>query len=384
MIIRKGYRFQLKPTAQQSVLFCRFAGNCRLVWNKAIEIQKKQIENGQSILSYGKICSRLVELKNEFPFLKEAHSQPLQQTLKDSCLAFQNFFEGGKGFPKFKKKGKHDAFRFPQGIKVDGKKVYLPKIGWVAFRKSQAIEGSIKNVTVSRSSKQWFVSFQVEIEVDDPVHPSKKEIGIDMGVTRFATLSDGTFVAAINSFKTAKEKLARAQRTLSRKQKFSKNWFKQKGKIQSIHSKIANTRKDFLHKSTTSISNNHAMIALEDLQVKNMSASAKKTVEDPGKNVKAKSGLNRTILDQGWYEFRRQLEYKQQWRGGRVVVVSPAYTSLKCAKCQYTCKENRVSQSEFKCVNCKVEENADVNAAKNILAAGRAVLACGDIRQTAA
>lgn len=384
MLIRKGYRFQLQPTAKQAVLFCRFAGSSRLVWNKALELQKKQVENGQSILSYGQICSRLVDWKKELPFLAEAHSQPLQQTLKDSCSALKNFFDGSKGFPKFKKKGKHDAFRFPQGTKLNEKKVYLPKVGWVAFRKSQEIEGSIKNVTVSRSSKRWFVSFQVELEVEEPVHPSKTEIGIDMGVTRFATLSDGTVVAPIHSLNKAKEKLAKAQRNLSRKQKFSKNWFEQKSKIQSIHSKIANTRKDFLHKLTTSISNNHVMIVLEDLQVKNMSASAKGTVEVPGKNVKAKSGLNRRILDQGWHEFRRQLEYKQQWRGGHVIVVRPAYTSLMCSVCHQACKENRVSQSEFKCTNCKFEENADLNAAKNILAAGRAVLACGDIEQTAA
>jgi putative transposase len=223
------------------------------------------------------------------------------------------------------------------------------------------------------------------MEVAEPVHPSKSEIGIDMGVVRFATLSDGTFAAPINSFGKVKTKLARQQRKLSRKQKYSSNWHKQKRKVQRIHAKIAHVRRDFLHKLTSSISKNHAVIALEDLRVKNMSASAKGTIEDPGKNVKAKSGLNRAISDQGWYEFRRQLEHKQQWRGGKVIAVNAFNTSLECSECHHRAKENRVSQAEFKCVKCHHEEHADLNAAKNILAAGRAVQACGDIiRQTAA
>ena len=384
MIIRKGYRYELKPTAQQAEQFSRFAGTARLVWNKGLELQNSRQKNNERSLSYAEMCRRLVEWKEELNFLKEVHSQPLQQTLKDLLRASKDCFDGIRGNPKFKKKGEHDAFRFPQGAKVKDAKVYLPKIGWVSFRKSQKIEGTIKNVTVSRSMGKWFVSFQVEIEVADPVHPSTTEIGIDMGVIRFATLSDGTFVAPINSFGKFKKKLERAQRRLSKKEKYSNNWRKQKLKIQQIHAKVAHVRKDFLHKLTSSISKNHAMVVLEDLRVKNMSASARGTSEDPGKNVKAKSGLNRAILDQGWHEFRRQLEYKQQWKGGQVIVVHPANTSLKCSLCHHKAKENRVSQAVFKCLACQHEEHADLNAAKNILAAGRAVNACGDIRQNAA
>ena len=380
MITRKGYRFLLKPTAEQAELFCRFSGSCRFVWNKALECQKNCLENGKGVLSYAEICRRLVEWKEEFQFLKDVHSQPLQQSVKDLSLALKNCLDGTKGVPKFKKKGTtHDAFRFPQGTRLDNKKVYLPKIGWVNFRKSQEIEGTIKNVTVSRSMGKWFVSIQVEMEVQDPVHPSRNKVGIDMGVTRFATLSDGTYVSPINSFGKMKTKLGRAQRELSRKQKYSNNWLKQKRKVQLIHSKIAHVRKDFLHKLTSTISKNHAIIVLEDLKVSNMSASAKGTIEDPGKNVKAKSGLNKSILDQGWYEFRRQLGYKQHWRGGQVILVNPSYTSLQCSECHHRTKENRISQADFKCVMCHHEEHADLNAAKNILAAGRAVQACGDI-----
>jgi len=385
MIIRKAYRFVLEPTAEQADLICRFAGSSRFVWNKALELQKHCVANGKRVLSYAEICCRLVEWKSEWDFLKEVHSQPLQQSLKDLSLALKNCFDGSKGFPRFKKKGERDAFRFPQGTKIDNKKVYLPKIGWVKFRKSQKIDGTIKNVTVSWSMGRWFVSIQVEMEVAEPVHPAKSEIGIDMGVVRFATLSDGTFVAPINSFGKVRTKLATQQRRLSKKQKYSSNWHKQKRKVQRIHAKVAQVRKDFLHKLTSLISKNHAVIVLEDLQVKNMSASGKGTIEDPGKNVKAKSGLNRAIRDQGWYEFRRQLEYKQKWRGGKVIAVNASNTSLECSECHHRAKENRVSQANFRCVKCLHEEHADLNAAKNILAAGRVVQACGDIiRRTAA
>ncbi|HAH5580879.1 TPA: IS200/IS605 family element transposase accessory protein TnpB, partial [Escherichia coli] len=152
--------------------------------------------------------------------------------------------------------------------------------------------------------------------------------------------------------------------------------------IQRLHSCIANIRRDYLHKVTTTVSKNHAMIVIEDLKVSNMSKSAAGTVSQPGRNVRAKSGLNRSILDQGWYEMRRQLAYKQLWRGGQVLAVPPAYTSQRCACCGHTAKENRLSQSKFRCQVCGYTANADVNGARNILAAGHAVLACGGCQQT--
>ncbi len=144
------------------------------------------------------------------------------------------------------------------------------------------------------------------------------------------------------------------------------------------HHKISNVRQDYLQKTSTTISKNHAIVVLEDLQVKNMSRSAAGTKENPGRQVKAKSGLNKSILDQGWAEFRRQLEYKQLWRGGKVIAISPQNTSRRCSSCGYIAAENRKTQAGFKCISCHFASNADVNAARNILAAGHAVLACGE------
>lgn len=364
----------------------RFAGACRFVFNRALARQNENHEAGNKYIPYGKMASWLVEWKNatETQWLKDAQSQPLQQSLKDLERAYKNFFRKRAAFPRFKKRGQNDAFRYPQGVKLDqeNSRIFLPKLGWMRYRNSRQVTGVVKNVTVSQSCGKWYISIQTESEVSTPAHPSASMVGLDAGVAKLATLSDGTVFEPVNSFQKNQKTLARLQRQLSRKVKFSNNWQKQKRKIQRLHSCIANIRRDYLHKVTTTVSKNHAMIVIEDLKVSNMSKSAAGTVSQPGRNVRAKSGLNRSILDQGWYEMRRQLEYKQLWRGGQVLAVPPAYTSQRCACCGHTAKENRLSQSQFRCQVCGYTANADVNGARNILAAGHAVLACGEMVQS--
>jgi putative transposase len=248
-------------------------------------------------------------------------------------------------------------------------------VGLVKFRKSQDIIGVIKNVTISKKSGHWYVSFGTERELtENPRHPATSAIGLDLGITKLLTTSNGETIKPKNSFKTNQVKLAKLQRQLSRKVLFSQNWKKQKHKIQKLHHHIANIRHDYLHKITTSISKNHAMIACEDLKVANMSTSASGSVENKGRHVKAKSGLNRAILDQGWSMMVDMLEYKQQWRGGLLIKVNPRYTSQTCSQCEHISKDNRQTQSKFECVKCGHKANADINAARNILSAGHAVL----------
>ncbi|EOW7391497.1 RNA-guided endonuclease InsQ/TnpB family protein [Escherichia coli] len=382
----QAFKFQLRPGGQQECEMRRFAGACRFVFNRALARQNENHEAGNKYIPYGKMASWLVEWKNatEMQWLKDSPSQPLQQSLKDLERAYKNFFQKRAAFPRFKKRGQNDAFRYPQGVKLDqeNSRIFLPKLGWMRYRNSRQVTGVVKNVTVSQSSGKWYISIQTESEVSTPVHPSASMVGLDAGVAKLATLSDGTVFEPVNSLQKNQKKLARLQRQLSRKVKFSNNWQKQKCKIQRLHSRIANIRRDYLHKVTTTVSKNHAMIVIEDLKVSNMSKSAAGTVSQPGRNVRAKSGLNRTILDQGWYEMRRQLEYKQLWRGGQVLAVPPAYTSQRCACCGHTAKENRLSQSKFRCQACGYTANADVNGARNILAAGHAVLACGEMVQS--
>ena len=382
VIVRKGFRFRLKPTPYIREAFLRAVGCSRFVWNRALALEKTRLEAGVGMMGYAEICAELVRWKkeDETSFLSEVPSQALQQTLKDLDRAIREGLtpENAKGFPRFKKKGRcRDAFRYPQGVQVQGRQILLPKIGWVRFYKSRPIEGIVKNVTVSRECQHWYVSIQTEREVEELVHPSRSAVGIDMGVVRFATLSDGTVYRPRNAYRGMRKQLARAQRCLARRVRFSNNWQRQKRHLQRIHRRIADSRRDFLHKVSTTVSKNHATVVLEKLRVKEMSASARGTKEAPRRNVRAKAGLNKAILDQGWYEFRRILAYKETWAGGRVILVDPEYTSLRCTECGSVARGNRPSQPRFQCIECGFSEHADLVAARNILAVGHTASACG-------
>ncbi|EET8574546.1 transposase, partial [Escherichia coli] len=233
----QAFKFQLRPGGQQEREMRRFAGACRFVFNRALARQNENHEAGNKYIPYGKMASWLVEWKNatETQWLKDAPSQPLQQSLKDLERAYKNFFQNRAAFPRFKKRGQNDVFRYPQGVKLDQEN-------------SRQVTGVVKNVTVSQSCGKWYISIQTESEVSTPVHPSASMVGLDAGVAKLATLSDGTVFEPVNSFQKNQKTLARLQRQLSRKVKFSNNWQKQKRKIQRLHSCIANIRRDYLHK----------------------------------------------------------------------------------------------------------------------------------------
>jgi len=383
MEILSAFKYELMPTGQQAHNMRRFAGSCRFVFNKALALQKERYESGEKKLGYAGLCKQLTEWRNgaDTPWLKDSPIHPAQQALKDLELAYSNFFAKRADFPRFKKKGNGDSFRYPdpKQIKLEREngRIFLPKLGWIRYRNSRLALGALRNVTVSSKGGKWFVSVLMRREVEQPL-PHGPSTGIDVGIARFATLSDGTFLAPLNSFKKHEQRLAKYQRRMARKTKFSNNWKKAKGRVQRIHSSIANARNDFLHKASTQISKNHAMVCIEDLQVRNMSKSASGTLEAPGRKVAQKKGLNKAILDQGWGEFRRQLEYKTRWNGGAFVAVPAAYTSQTCPCCGHISRENRQTQALFACVSCGYENNADHVGAINVLAAGHAVLACGE------
>ena len=377
MQILKAFKFELMPNGAQIRRLKQFCSCSRFVFNRALAYQNEQYEADKSFkFSYNKIANLLPEWKRELTWLKDCHSQVLQQSLEDLESSFKNFFAKRSDFPKFKRKGEKDSFRFPQGCKLEqqNNRLYLPKIGWIRYRNSRDVVGEIKNVTVSRKCGKWYVSIQTEFEMETP-KPNGGEVGINMGIVRFATLSSGECFEPINAFKNLKGKLAKLQRQLKNKVKFSRNWQKLKAKIAKLHHKIAHCRKDFLHQTSSKISKNHAVVYVEDLQVSNMSTSARGTAEEHGKNVKQKSGLNRSILDQSWFEFRRQLAYKLAWNGGHLIAVPPQNTNRTCPCCGYTAKENRQTQADFECVGCGYTENADIVGAINILQRGQEILA---------
>ena len=269
----QAFKYQLMPTGEQQRDMRRVAGSCRFVFNKALAMQKKRYEQGEKKLGYAGLCKRLTEWRNnaETPWLKEAPTHPLQQTLKDLERAYGNFFARRADFPRFKKKGQGDSFRYPdpKQIKLDqvGSRIFLPKLGWLRYRNSRDVLGTVKNVTVCQSCGKCYVSIQTEREVEQPL-PQGGAVGIDMGVARFATLSDGTYYAPLNSFKRHEAALRKAQQAMSRKTTFSNNWKRAKTRVQRIHARIGNARRDYLHKATTTISQNHAMVCIEDLQVR--------------------------------------------------------------------------------------------------------------------
>ena len=385
--IRKAYKFRLKTNIDIEQKLNHYCGAARFLWNKSLAMNMDRLEKGYSLLWYDELAywTTVWKRSEEYGFLSECPSQILQQKLRDLDRAFRDGFDRRqplKRIPVFKKKGRGDGIRFPQGFRIENKRLFLPKIGWVGFYKSCAIVGKVKNITLSRRGVKWFASVQVEQSVEIGRHPSSTEIGVDAGVKCFAAFSDGTLVEGIHSFRKHEEKLAGEQRKLARKKKGSQNWKKQKLKISKLHQTIANVRSDFLHKLSTEISKNHAKVYVEDLRIRNMSASAKGTLEAPGRSVRAKSGLNKSILDQGWYELRRQLDYKLQWQGGMLAEVDSRYTSQRCSCCGYTAKGNRPSQAVFKCQECGHEEHADVNAAKNVLTVGQTGMVCGSNRSS--
>ena len=410
MKINKAYKFRLEPNAEQEVILNNLVGSARFVWNQVFAVSFEMFAKNEFINATN-LVNKIMDIKAnpEFAFLKtSSNAVSLQQKIRDLASAWSRFFDSKvharlkenkkkpkkpKFFkladgteiqlrplmPRFKRKSDgRDSIRlvqFDKYCRVEGNRVKLPNgVGFVKFRKSQDILGIIKNVTISKKSGHWYVSFGTEHEVEPPRHPSNTAIGIDLGVSKLVTGSNGQCFKPKSSFKANQGKLAKLQRQLSRKVLFSQNWKKQNRKIQKLHHHIANIRHDYLHKISTDISKNHAMIVCEDLKVVNMSGSASGTLENKGRNVKAKSGLNKSILDQGWSMALTMLEYKQHWHGGLLIKVNPRYTSPTCFECKHVAKENRQTQAKFECVECGYIANADVNAARNILAAGHAVL----------
>lgn len=343
----------------------------------------------------------LPELKKipGFEFLSAVPSQLFQQKARDLDASFQRFFKGEADFPVRRSRKKHGfSMKFPDPkqfnvnwLNKNNAEISLPKNLVLRFKtggRKIPKNSRVRSCTIRGNSRgdEWTIAFNVGIEKEEfkTIHKSRENngeaIGIDRGVKIALQLSsESQFNFPEQSVKNIEDKITRLQRLNRNKKKFSINWVKAQKNIGRLHSKIANIRLDFIHKSTTAIAKNHGLVVIEDLKLRNMSKSAKGTVENPGRSVRAKSGLNRSILRMGVGEQTHQLEYKCGWYGSHLVKVNPRNTSLECSKCGHTDKKNRKSQSRFECISCGFQMNADLNASKVILARGHRVLACGEI-----
>ena len=400
----QAFKFRLCPTPEQESALIRHAGCVRFVWNKSLDLQTKRLDAGMPLLSYGDLAKLLTLWRSseEYGFLSLGPVHPQQQALKNLDRALWEALDrrNPKRFPRFKRKGEGDSLRYPDPLQVkldlstrdkDGRivlpRIFLPKVGWVKVRLSRPIAGEIKNATVTRKAGRWAVSIQTETEVPEPEMRTSPEIGLDLGVVSFATLSDGTRLhpdeRLVRAMKRAEGRLRWEQRKLSRKYRKgpkSRNFATQKLRVARAYEKLSDMRRDFLHKISRAMSETQAVVYVEDLKIRNMTRSARGTRENPGRNVRQKSGLNRSILSQGWGTFLSLLEYKVSWAGGMVVRIPPQYTSQTCAACGHVFPENRTTQAQFRCVSCGHEDHADLNAAKNILRAGHARRACSEAK----
>ena len=354
----KAFRFRLRPTKAQEAALNEQLRLCRNLYNCALEERIGAYGKAKKTISGYDQMKYLTEIKVALPEYRGVYSQVLQDVLKRLDKTYQSFFrrvkQGAKkvGFPRFKGAGWYDSLTYPQlGFSVAGDVAYFSKIGNIRLRLSRPLEGKLKTATITRDCGEWYVSYVCEVEAQ-PLPVTGNSVGVDVGTTWFAITSDGEFVENPRHFKTAMKKLRVAQRSLSRKKRGSGSRKKVKAQVAKIHRKVSRQRLDFHHKTATKLIRENDLVAHEDLNVSGM----------------GKSNLARSIHDVGWSQFFSLLSQKAASAARTVIRVDPRYTSQACHQCGHTCKANRVSQSRFVCVNCGHSDNADVNAARNILA----------------
>lgn len=369
------YKRKLILTKEQEQRISSWIGACRVVYNMGLEIRIATYRNLEKSISKFDLMKQLTEIKN-IDWIKDVPAQSLQNSIDRLDTSYKNFFRTcykGGGFPKFANKRKYHSVLFKEVSVIGNNLIRLPKIGNIKIFKDASIKGTPKIATIIKEPTGYFICVICDNINKDIQNPDESQvIGLDMGVKHFCIDSNGSFYTNPRFFKEYENKLRIENRSLARKIKRSNSWKKQCSKLALLHHKIANVRKDYLHKLSTDIAKKYNTVFVEDLKIANMSKRAKVKIDESGKflpNHQAqKSGLNKAILDSGWGMFREMLEYKTN-----VIRVNPQYTSQMCNECGYKNSENRISQSKFVCKCCGHAENADVNAAKNIMGKGIAL-----------
>lgn len=347
------YKYKLKLTSEQSIQINSWIGTCRFVYNLSLETKIHAYRSFGISLSKFDLMKQLVDLK-EIEWIKDVPSQTLQNVIERMDCAYQSFFKGG-GFPKWAKKDAYNSILF-KSVKKTEKGFDLPKIGAVKIFKDRQPKGKLKTATIIKEQSQYYICVTFEIESKN-IFPTYENqvVGVDMGITYFLTDSNGCFVENPRHLKKYERQLRIENRSLARKKKGSQSRQRQKSRLSKLHAKIANVRKDFLHKVSIRYVKENSLIVAENLIVKNM--------------VRLGS-LSKHISDASWSTFFQMVKYKCDLYEKEFIQIDPKYTSQKCSCCGHIAKQNRVNQSKFVCVKCSFAQNADFNAAKNIKSEG--------------
>ena len=375
----RAYKYRIYADEEAESFFARCCGVVRLVYNLALEQRSnhwRQFRRAEGRhISYPSQARELTAIRAEIPWISECPIDAQQQALRDLDQAFRNFFAGRAGYPKPRRKFVNDAFRIPASrvgqievLNAKWARVRLPKIGTVKFRYSRPIRGEVGNVTVVREANGWHVVFACSFEHEAPANDNPS-VGIDRGIVSNVALSTGEMFSMPDAA-ALEERHRRWQRVASGRRPRSKRQAKAKRHAARVAAKAARRRLHWQHVVTTRIARRFGTVVLEDLKIRNMSASARGTVDEPGSMVRQKAGLNRSILGAAWFQFETLQTYKSEHHGGSVVKVDPRHTSVTCAICGSRDKGNRENQAKFLCLSCGHEDHADVNAAVNIHAAG--------------
>jgi putative transposase len=372
MDIKRAYRFRFYPTPEQEEILARTFGCARFVYNHMLRVRADAWFERKESISYYQTSAMLTKLKQQpdYAWLNNVASVPLQQALRHLQTAFASFFAKRARYPKFKRKGGRQSAEYTRSAfrwDADKRELRLAKMSEpLAICWSREIPKAAKLTTVT-VSKDPAGRYFVSLLCDDCVAPKpavQGSVGIDLGLTHFATLSTGEKIAAPKTFRKHEAKLARLQRRLAKKQKGSKRQEKARLKVARLHARITDARRDFLHKLSTRMINENQVIAVESLSVSNMQKNR---------------CLGKSISDAGWSEFLRQLEYKARWYGRELIGIDRWYPSSKrCSECGHIVSKMPLNVREWACPECGTVHDRDVNAARNVLAAGLAVSARGE------
>jgi putative transposase len=378
---KQAYKFRVYPTRKQAQALTWTLDRCRELYNAALQERRDAYRMAGKSITYYDQANQLPEIKDIREEYNDIHSQVLQDVLRRVKKAFDNFFRRCKngeepGYPRFQGKNRYDSFCYPQGgysLTVDNR-VCLSKIGSIKVKLHREIKGTIKTCTIKREGDAWYVVFACEVE-SVPLEGNNEAVGIDLGLLHFATLSTGETIENPRHYRKAEKKLERLQQALSRKKRGSHRRRKAVKQVGKAHRKVANQRKDFLHKASRQLVNAYGTIVFEELRPANMTKRPKPKQNENGtylpNGAAAKGGLNKSILDAGWGQFQQFCTYKAARAGRAVLFVNPKYTSQVCSGCG-TVRKKELSERWHSC-ECGTQLDRDHNAAINILRLGRSL-----------